>query len=421
MRVQFYAPRVMLLFFWFYCHDSIGAYSNYNSVLIGSRAAGLAGAFSALSGDPSASPFYNPATTILMPGNSLSAAVNVYNKYETNVGEAGDFSDAPQRINQGYFRSLPSASSSILGFKSFSFGLSILVPDYDFYSGQVKGSGGTVSFLHRVDESLWAGTTFSARLTEKDGIGFSLYYTARSFSRTVSDRVSTGGGTGSIVTNEEKQITANSLVPILGYHRKLSETWSFGVAYRPPSLPIAGEGTYYKATTTTSPFSTVIINRGNLRAITKIPAKFSFGFAREIKNTNTLSIDLQFYEGLAYRDLPEVSEGADQIEHRPVMNFAIGYEEILQEWLTIRFGVFSNLSSHRNPDAALGVRQGTNVDMSGFSANMTILTPQKTSFTFGGYYSAGTGQATEFIGQKIATVQESQQVFTMLVATGFAF
>ncbi|MEK7358683.1 MAG: hypothetical protein AAB250_19720, partial [Bdellovibrionota bacterium] len=305
--------------------SSQAAYSNSSSVLLGEKAAGLGGAFTALSGDAAASPYYNPATSVLQGGNHASAAVNVYNKFETNVGDAGDFTAAPQRLNRGFFRSLPSSSATILGFGSFSVGLSILVPDYDFYSGQIKGTGTTTSSLSTVDESLWVGGTFSTKLTERDATGITLYYTARNLSRSVSDRVETGG-TSAVLTDEEKNLTSNAVVAILGFYRKLTETWSVGVSYRAPSLPIAGEASYYKSVTTTSPYSSTVTNRANLRAITKIPGRVAIGIAREVKNINTLSFDLQLYEGTSYSDLPELAAGADDIQHRQMLNFALGYE-----------------------------------------------------------------------------------------------
>lgn len=401
--------------------SSRAAYSNYNSVLIGSRAAGLGGAFTALSEDTAASPFYNPATTILSHGNSLSATVNVYNRYSTTIGENADFREAPQRLNQGYFRSLPSSSATILGFGSFAAGLTIIVPDYQFYSGQIRGSDDTSSFLNLVDESLWVGGTFSARLTDRDRVGFSLYYTARNLSRTANDRVTSAGGTGATVTTEEKNVTANSFVTVFGYHRQLSSLWSFGISYRPPSLPIAGEGTYYRETISTTPYSASTINRGNLRAITKIPSKLSVGFAREAPKVNTLSLDLQFYEAISYFDLPEVPEGADQVVHRPIVNFALGYEQVIEDWVSVRFAVFSNLSSHPDPQLDSGYRQGDHVDMNGFAANTTFKMPSGTHFTFGGYYTAGQGSSIQRVGQKLSIMPKTEQVFTMLVATGFAF
>lgn len=388
---------------------------------MGERAAGMAGAFTALSGDPSASPFYNPATTVLAGESSLSTSVSVYNKYNINIGESADPTVAPQRLNRGYFSSIPSSSASIVNFGSFAIGLTIVVPDSDSYDGTLQGTGSDISSLNFVDESLWVGGTFSARLTEQDSIGATLYYTARNLSREVLDRLPNSSQTGETLTDERTSLTTNSLVTILGYYRRLSSRWSIGVSYRPPSLPISGEGSYYRETTVTTPYSTSLVNRGSLRAESRVPAKIAVGFAREIDGDNTLSFDVQFYEGQSYADFPELNSDADHIDFRAIVNLALGYEQVINPEMQVRLGVFSNRSSHPTPRSDLRLRQGDSVDMSGFSANLVIKTSPHTHFTFGGYYSGGNGLSSQYVAQQYQVVPKSEQVFTMLVATGFAF
>src|SRR5690606_38172936 len=53
------------------------AFDNYNSVLLGERAAGMGGAFTAMTEDPAAAPFYNPATISRMEGTSLSTSASL--------------------------------------------------------------------------------------------------------------------------------------------------------------------------------------------------------------------------------------------------------------------------------------------------------------------------------------------------------
>jgi hypothetical protein len=121
------------------------AFDNYNSVLLGDRAAGMGAAFSALTGDASATPFYNPATTVLSPGSAIASSVTLYSKYDTQLGRSEDLVDATQRVNRGFFRSIPSASSAITHFGSFALGLNIVVPDYDTYSGPIRALTGAIA------------------------------------------------------------------------------------------------------------------------------------------------------------------------------------------------------------------------------------------------------------------------------------
>ncbi|MBN8538659.1 MAG: hypothetical protein J0M15_16540 [Deltaproteobacteria bacterium] len=83
--------------------QSEGAFSNYNSILLGDQSAGMGGAASAVVGDTSAAAFYNPATLARLNGASFSAAVGIYKKFDTVYGEEEDFTKAPLRLNQGFY------------------------------------------------------------------------------------------------------------------------------------------------------------------------------------------------------------------------------------------------------------------------------------------------------------------------------
>lgn len=402
-------------------HASVSwaAYANYNNVLLGERAAGLGGAYTALAGDPAATPFYNPATTILQEGSSFSGAVSVYNKYETTIGTPGDFANSPTRINRGFFRAIPASSGTILNFKTYAVGLSILSPDYDFYNGEVQGDTSAKSTLNFIDQSLWVGGTFSTRLSDLDSVGLSLYYTARTYQRSVDDHLATPGS--ATITTEEKNLTSNNLVAILGYHRRLGHLWSVGVSYRPPSVQIAGEGTYYKSTTVASPYSTSEIYHGSTRAVTRIPEKISLGIAREIVGVRTLSFDVSFYGATTYQDFPEAPDATDDLHHHEIANFALGYEQFIRPWLAVRAGLFTNLSSADSPSAAKGLRELDQLNLYGWSANLCIRSHEQTTFTFGGYYEGGSGLSTQLAGNSMKVIPKSQQIFTMLVGTGFHF
>ncbi len=400
---------------------SWAAYANPNSILIGDRAAGMGGAFTALAADPSATPFYNPATTILQEGSHFSGTVSVYNKYENNIGNTGDLVGAPARLNKGFFRPVPASSGIILNYQKFAVGLSILNPDYEYFSGQLHTLAGTTSSLNSVDRSLWVGGTFSTRLTDVDSVGFSLYYTARNLTRTVNDRISTGGGTGAIINIEEKNLTSNNLVAIIGYHRQLPSHWAAGISYRPPSIMIAGEGTYYRSNTQTTPFSDAVTNQADIKAITKIPQKISVGIAHEDPLVNAASLDVQMYLPLSYHDFPDFETGSDDNRYKFVANLCAGYEHFFRHWVSVRGGAFTNLTTAEDVDPNSPYRQPDSVNMYGFSANLNVHPHEKTSFTFGGYYTSGTGISSQLSGNSIKVLQKSQQVFTMLIGTGFHF
>jgi hypothetical protein len=398
---------------------ALAGYANYNNVLVGERAAGMGGAFTALSGDPAASPFYNPANTILQDGSVFSGSASVYNKYETAIGGSGDFLGSPAKINRGFFRAVPASSGTILNFKKFAAGISIVSPDYQYYNGEVHGESNTRSNLNFIDQSLWVGGTFSTRLSPDDSVGFTLYYTARTYQRSVDDRI-LGSGT-STITTEEKTLTSNSLVAVFGYHRQLNPLWSVGVSYRPPSVQIAGDGTYYKSTTVAAPYSTTEIYHGSTKAVTRIPEKISFGIALDLPDVRAISFDISLYGALAYQDFPEAPDGSDDLHHRQVANFALGYEQFIFPRFSVRTGLFTNLTSAESPTGANGMRELDQMNLYGWSANLCFHPREQTTLTFGGYYEGGSGLSTQLVSNSIKVLPKSQQIFTMLVGTGFHF
>jgi hypothetical protein len=397
------------------------AYENYSSVLIGERAAGMGGAYTALSGDPAACPFYNPAAIARMRGHSLSATANVYHKYDTKFGSRADLNEAPTRINQGVFKSIPASSGSVSAFGNFALGLSVIVPEYDFFAGEVEnkleGTERTNTFLQLLDESLWVGGNLALNISENQAIGLTMYYTSRNYQRSVTDQTYS---TFTKFTSEEKILAHNSLIYSLGYFLEMADTWSLGMNLRFPSLEIAGRGSYFKSQFDGSVANTpVTIGADNLGTETRIPLKLAMGVAHEISEKYTWAFDLTYYANEAYDDF-EYFSAADRVEHNPVINLALGTEQYLKPWLRLRVGLFTNFSSspiisdtnRRYPD---------HINMWGTSANLGVFTSDKVSFSFGGYYTGGTGESTLMIGQQIVKRTKSKQIFSMLIGSAYYF
>lgn len=406
--------------------ESYAAYSNYNSMLVGNQAAGMGGAYTALSKDSSALAFYNPASLGFAADSSASASASVYKKFDTQYGSVEQFSTASLRVNQGFFRGVPSASGSVLTYEKMNAAFSIVVPDYDSFGGEIRSTESSVSLLSVLDESLWVGGAIGLQLSElnenwdsQTAIGATLYYTARNYSRTVRERIVTGGNEA-LVMSEEKNILGNSLVAILGIQSR-REHFSWGISFRLPSTQISGTGSYFKSIVNTNPFSSVSENHPSVTTLTKIPSKLTFGAAWFPDDQWILALDLSAYGQESYQDMTDPGTTADDIHHRTVGNIQLGAECSLNRWLTLRLGAFTNFSSHDEPDLSPSLRQSDRVDQLGWSANLGIETREKFTFTFGGYYTGGRGQSVQLLDQRLTRVLKSQQVFTMLVGTAFHF
>ncbi len=395
------------------------AYTNSNSLLLGTKAAGLGGAYTALYGDSAASSFYNPASIGRMEGQQLSATVALYNKYATEYGEGSDLVDSTLRVNRGFFRSLPAASGSVISFGTFSLGLSILLADYDFFSGEIHSSEDTTTTLNSVDESLWFGGNLAVNLTGRDTLGLTVYYTARNYLRNSTDQFSEDG-TSATIHLEEKSLNHNSLVYILGYWRRLSSRWTMGVSYRFPSLPVYGSAGFFRSTIETDPYTRTVTNHKRLDAETRIPSLLRVGFAYQPTEKWLYSIDITRSGPEDYKDLGD-HPGTEWVRLKETFNFHAGMELQLREWLSWRLGIFTNRSMTNPPPASRGFLSGDHVDMWGFSSNIGLQTSTNVQFHFGGYLTEGDGDSLQRSGQRVLSIPKQVQVFSLLLGSSYSF
>ena len=416
--------KILSIFLLLFVPDFLfGAYSNYNSILVGERAAGMGGAYTALSGDAAAVSYYNPATLAQMKGASLSATANLYNKYDIRYGDQDNFDSAVLRANEGTFVPIPSSSGSVYRYKKVALGLSIIFPDLDTFIGNVSSSGDDSSNINLRDESLWVGGSISYNLSSVDSAGITFYYTSRTYTRSLTDQ-SISGGTTTIFT-EEKLFTTNSLVGIIGYWRRLSNEWTAGLSYRIPSFKISGIGNYFQSTIDTTGTANTPYNRTQVKSESQIPTKLTLGIAYEREGNWAMALDISSYGPLKYNDL-DVDAVAETVEHIPIVNINFGGEYYLNNWLAIRYGLFTNFSSRpkitqSNFTNTVTDRRGDHIDMWGFSTNFAIHTTGNSLWTLGGYYSGGKGHSTQRIGQKLVRIEKSTQVFSFLVGKAFQF
>lgn len=397
---------------------SFASYRNYNSILIGERAAGMGGAATALYEDASAVPFYNPAALARIVGSTFSTSASVYHKYDANYNDQGNLTDATRRINQGTFKAIPSVNSSTKAWGLFGLAFSVVFPDYDYFVGPVKSKNGSVSHLNYIDESLWVGGSAAFNFTPQTSVGLSMYYTARDFYRSVFDQT-VNSATDIVTVNEEKSLTHNALVYILGLYHQYSDNLSLGLSFRLPSLEISGRGSYYRTTTETNPARTTPQTLADIRSFTKIPPRVALGTA--YRNDKLLvSADVTYYGATSYEDLEDQSI-ADHFVHKAIVNYALGAEYKFRSWLRVRGGVYTNYSSHPTPDLTTPRRQGDHIDMWGMSANFAFYTSERTSFTFGGYYTGGRGESVQLINNQLQSTTKSEQIFSMLIASSYFF
>lgn len=398
-------------------------FTNYNSLLIGDQSAGMGGAATAMDEDASGMAWYNPAGLAKLKGQSFSAAVGVYKKFDIQYRDDGDVTKSGLRVNQGFFRALPSSTGSVIRpaqietLKDYTLALSILVPEYESFKGDISKQGESLSNFSLTTESLWVGGALAKKISGSESLGLSIYYTARSVSKSVSDRTYVNS-TNSQIFTEERNYTQNGVVAIIGYHKDINDNWKLGVSYRFPSLSIAGSGEVTQTTINNGAIDTPISER-DITTKASIPWKVSWGMAFVKPQDWTFASNIDYYGASSYSDL-ENDLFAERLEHKSIWNASLGFEKTWTNWLKTRIGFFTNFSSHPNPDSSLVKGQGDHVDQGGWSANLAFRS-EKIEYTFGGYYTGGRGRSIQRINQQYQVVPKSVNIFTMLVGTSYYF
>lgn len=398
------------------------ALGNYNSIIIGDQAAGMGGAYTAMTEDASALAWYNPATLAFLKGQSFSAAVGIYKKFDIKYAQDESLEKASLRVNQGFFRALPSSTGSVIRPQNWAEGwtaaLSIVTPDFESFNGEIKSGPNFKSDFSMMDESIWVGAALAKKASEKESFGVTLYYTARSLSKQVTDTSTTG--TDKRIYNEDRNIYQNGLVVSLGWYRVLSDDWQIGFNYRPRAIHIAGEGSYFDSTIDTSLATQMDpTDIKSVKSRTQIPDKATLGVAFKPDPNWVWTWDLSYYGGLSYNDL-ESPEVAERIVHEPIFNTQAGVQYTWFETMKFRLGVFTNFSAHPNPEVGKVRGQGDRVDQLGWSANVALKSGD-IEYTFGGYYTGGKGRSVQRVDQSYEVVTKQVQVFTMLVGTSYSF
>ncbi len=384
----------------------------------------MGGAATAVNHDASGAAWYNPATLAAMDGKSFSAAVGIYKKFETKYGQGDDLVNAALRSNQGFFRALPSSTGSVIRptqlefLKDWTMSLSILVPEYDSFRGDINSTETNTSTLSMVDESIWVGGAIARRISGTEFVGLTGYYTARSLTKTVNDRIY-NSPTDFKIYSEERTITQNAVVFIAGYLKELNANWKLGLSLRLPSIQVSGRATYLENTIEQTGVTGTTKNFNQLDSKTRIPTKLAVGISYDDLGRWLIATDLTYYGAAEYRDL-ELDNVAENIEHRSVINASIGAEYRWVEWFKIRSGFFTNFSSHPIPDKAKVRGQGDRVDQLGFSANAAFRSGS-IEYTFGGYYTGGNGKSVQRLNGAYDTINKVQNTFTMLVGTSYSF
>lgn len=375
---------------------------HYSDILIGDRAAGFAGAYTAISDDPSGL-YYNPAGIVRAPDGQLSASANAFNqtsyKY-SNINEGGHTWERKSSSSMAnFFGAFQPMGDVMVGF-------SIAVPDstkasHDETFRNYPGAGADLTIVDDVinykedDSTTLFGPSIAWNIREGLSIGGTLYVHYRNaefiFLQKVKAEIKS---TGQIVRENITQIFKTSelgIKPMFGIMWDASSNVSIGATLAKTFLlnqsPMAQLNRFYDYDKTTDSNGDVTyaytgpsINRSNeyyvgMKEATDrhLPFEAKLGVAWFASPKLILASDIQYYD--------------ETKDYASVLNMSAGMEYYFSPQLSTRWGVNTNNSNNKTLE-----QEGFDVDMLGMSWSVSQHN-RLSALTLGFNYSQGSGKA----------------------------
>ena len=380
---------------------------HYNNILVGDRAAGMGGAYTAIS-DDSAGLYYNPAGIVFSPGGSLSASANAYHitntRYKGVIG-GNDWERKSSALLPNYFGIIQSLGKGKVGF-SYTVTDSIL-EDQDQVFYNVPGHTRDVINFNKNDNIYNFGPSYALELTKGFSIGVTLYGHYRESQWILNQlyNLTTGEyewGNSYYQTNEI------GIRPIIGLMWIPAEKFSIGLAMSQTTvlnsttrIQLVMKGAKYAANTVDREDITV-----NYRRV--LPLTAVVGLAYFASDSLLFSGDFSYYTK---------TSDANFGDREVTWNAALGTEYYITEKWGLRAGMFTNRANTSEINTG-DIDKFDHVDIYGGSISITHFSRQS-SLTFGANYGFGAGKAQVLGGSYIQDVE--MQTLTGFVSAAYSY
>jgi long-chain fatty acid transport protein len=352
-------------------------FQNVNG-FFGERAAGMGGAYSAISDDVSGT-YYNPGGISFAQNSYYSINASSYNQIKVNhknlFGPGQNYTRNSRNYLPNFIGFIKKDGKLTYGFsvlnpinQSFDQSDRITLPIYRRNLSQLD-----ISFTEE-NFRLLAGPSVSYLLTDKLGIGLTTYYMYDSNRTIVNSNENQFNENVTTVTEQNRRRTSG-IIPVLGIQYMLTEKFSLGLSMR--RIYVTGGNVSYRTNVTTAgrtggPSSITIqsTEEGGGKADTfnltllspstyQIPqtTEIRFGGAFFINRKFTVSADTIYTSGYWMKianntyDTRTGSIGlsdpyANDLRRNQTLNYSVGLEYFIMDNLVIRLGHFTNRSNN---------------------------------------------------------------------------
>jgi long-chain fatty acid transport protein len=404
---------------------------HYNNILVGDRAAGMGGAYTAVSDDPSGL-FYNPAGIVLAPGRSFSASVNAYHysqkEYKDVLGGKG-WERRSSNLLPNYFGIIQPLGPG-------KFGFSYAVPD-----SRLEDQDQTFYNIPGIDPATNLPLTITRYVINMNDTDYT-YNFGPSYAMKINDRLSVGAT--AYIHYRDKEIISNQFITVddgryewNNVYGSLTE-WGVrpivGLMWEPMekvSVGLTASKNYILDTDRRLQTTYRGLDYGGSQPAYNVwdsdderefPLTVTLGGAYFPSESLLLSADISYYSEADYtikyknRDTGAVSR--ELIPQERVVNVAVGAEYYPSERIALRGGLFTNMAN--TPDLSSGrANQPENIDMYGLSLSISHFS-RSSSLTFGGSYSFGKGEAQPYAGSAEIKDVEMQDI-TAFISAAYSY
>jgi long-chain fatty acid transport protein len=333
-----------------------GDVSNFRPYALGARAAGMGGAFTAISDDGSGG-YYNPGGLAFAPKSSVSLSASIYGV------ATGSYADALPGEDYSYkdLQVFPVSTAGIYklgndpdGGDVFAF--SVFVPDaiHNDDRDLLGNLQSSAFFLTHDNQTIWAGAGW-ARRRGRFGFGVFLYGLVGTSVQQLS--ISAVDPTNSADFGEltfRFDQSTYGVLGALGMRWDATDHLSLGLSVFSPAVGIGSRRVFGRITssgTDTSPPEMLVIHADDLHASPTEPLRAQAGVAWK-DAAWTLTGDLTFLAGRTVEnDLDRTAEGFSQTFRRhAVVDVAVGAEYLAHGHYPLRAGFYTDFTQALSPE-----------------------------------------------------------------------
>jgi len=364
---------------------------HYENMLVGNRAAGMGGAYTAVSDDPSGC-YYNPAGIAFSPHASFSASVNAYvsstKTYKAALkninGDSVDWVQKSSGLVPNYFGMVRKLGPGRLG---ISYGVSDSTQrrqQQTFDNIDIMAGNPVEKYtinINDADKTYLGGLSYGYRVSDSFCVGATLYVYYRDRENIWTQLAQFSDGQH-YLSNYYETETDIGYKPILGVIWEPFDRLAVGLTASKISIASSEHEEQWILRNTTIAFfddtNTIYFEQPTDTEKSKFPLATSLGLAYFASPKLLLSGDIKFYQAV-----PDEKEA--------VNNLSLGAEFYVRDSLALRFGLFTDKAN--TPSLSPGeAEQNEHIDINGASLSLTSF-QKKSSITIGFSYGLGTGEA----------------------------